>query len=158
MACSEAQVVKHIDICAPQPRGRTFMPRRCCDAAKGTVRKSFQMMDVHYIIHATCRSTRLSVIQNRVLIDQLDPFRTKCIWLDERRHVRIKDDILWVLHIVLRPVRNTAVSGLPAIWIKIVDKRGPRLAHQRAEICIALWLVEERIDDVAESIEIVEDE
>ena len=104
------------------------------------------------------------MIQRRILIDNPNPLLPEGIRLDITRNISIPNDVLRLIQGVNRPSGHRPVqtslrptSG-PSIGIACGDETGPALAHDGAEIPVALALVLERRDRVAQPVEVVEHE
>jgi hypothetical protein len=104
-------------------------------------------------------------IQQTILIDEINACRPESIRLRKTRHIRIPHDILRSTPSPVHwPRRRLARNLLPyrpipeTVRIQIVHEARPGTTHQLAQVEVALWLVEERVDGVAKAVDVVEDE
>jgi hypothetical protein len=107
---------------------------------------------VHFILSLQLANDEFPIrVQNA---DSLSPICVRfCVTCD----VRFPNHIHWTFHAVGRPSRHSCIPSHPPIRIKVIDEACPRLAHQAAELRVALAPVSERIDGISKALNIIED-
>lgn len=91
-----------------------------------------------------------------VISNKLNPLLPPSIRLSITSNISIEDEIQRIRIIITRPRRHSRITALPAIGVKIMNKASPAIRHEIAQRGVALALVEEGVDGVAEPVEVVE--
>src|ERR1051326_9159192 len=90
---------------------------------------------------------QLSVIDTgSISIDKCHALLSVGVRLSMACNVCIPYDVHRIIDVILWPWIYFAISALPIIWVKIVDKTGPAGTHEEGQIDKALRFVEEWID------------